>query len=124
MQLTKFGHTGVDVQAESGAPAIDPGMFSDTSAALTGTDAVLIPHTHAAHFDVDAVLAAAHARPDLRLWAPPTLPRPCQRSAIDSLRSLPAKTSLRAFTESHISRVATDYGLRFGHVNSGDVRER
>jgi L-ascorbate metabolism protein UlaG (beta-lactamase superfamily) len=55
------------------ALVVDPGMFSELSAALDGADAVLITHEHPDHVDVDRVRAAARADSRLRIWAPPNL---------------------------------------------------
>lgn len=49
---------------------IDPGSFSDTDAALEGTDAVLITHGHADHLDADAVMCHVLAHPGVPVYAP------------------------------------------------------
>lgn len=212
MQLTKFAHACVRVRAGAGTLVIDPGTLSEAGDALTGADAVLLTHTHADHLDVQAVLAAANARPQLRVWGPadaaaalpelgdristvaageqftaagmsirtvggqhaaihssvtvppnvgyliedelyhpgdslvvPTIPvgtlliptsAPWAKLSemLDFLIGVRAPRALQihdalwspigtAFTEAHLHRVATDYGLSFEHVDSRDVRE-
>jgi len=71
--LTKFTHSCVRFDDGERSLVIDPGIFSETDAALDGADAVLITHEHPDHVNVDAVRAAAQADPRLRIWAPPHL---------------------------------------------------
>ena len=70
MRLTKYTHACVRFDDGDRALVIDPGVFSETELALAGAQAVLITHEHPDHLDGDAVRAAAHDNPDLRVWAP------------------------------------------------------
>lgn len=70
MELTKYTHSCVRITDDDRGLVIDPGMFSEVTAALDGIHAVLITHEHPDHVDVDALLAAAEGDPDLRVWAP------------------------------------------------------
>ena len=71
--LTKFTHSCVRLDDGDHSLVIDPGIFSELSAALDGADEVLITHEHPDHVDVDRVRIAARADPRLRIWAPPKL---------------------------------------------------
>lgn len=73
MKLTKFNHSCVRLEDGSNTLVIDPGAFSTPADALAGADGVLITHEHVDHVDVDALLAAAEALPDLLVWAPASL---------------------------------------------------
>jgi glyoxylase-like metal-dependent hydrolase (beta-lactamase superfamily II) len=73
MQMTKYTHACVRLESADRALVIDPGVFSETAAALDGADAVLITHEHFDHVDVEALLDAARANPELRMWAPPSV---------------------------------------------------
>lgn len=70
MQLTKFTHSCVRFDDGDRALVVDPGIFSEVSAALDGADAVLITHEHPDHLDLEQVRAAAQRQPRLRVWAP------------------------------------------------------
>lgn len=70
MQLTKYGHSCVRLEDGDRALVIDPGVFSDTDAALAGASAVLITHEHVDHVDVAALTNAGSANDLLRVWAP------------------------------------------------------
>jgi L-ascorbate metabolism protein UlaG (beta-lactamase superfamily) len=70
MQLTKYTHSCVRLDEGGRALVIDPGMFSETSLALDGAQAVLITHEHADHIDAPALIQAAKANSSLRIWAP------------------------------------------------------
>lgn len=70
MQLTKFTHSCVRLDDGDRTLVIDPGVFSEVSAALDGADAVLITHEHPDHLDLDQLRAAAQRDPRLRIWAP------------------------------------------------------
>jgi len=71
--LTKFTHSCVRLDDGDHSLVIDPGIFSELSAALDGADEVLITHEHPDHVDVDRVRIAVSADPRLRIWAPPKL---------------------------------------------------
>jgi len=68
MRLTKLGHACVQITEDDRTIVIDPGSFSDASAALATADAVLITHEHFDHFDADALRAAMAERPALQVW--------------------------------------------------------
>lgn len=70
MDLTKYSHSCVRLDDGDRSLVIDPGIWSEASAALDGTDAVLITHEHTDHFDVQALRSAAEANSALRIWAP------------------------------------------------------
>ncbi|QSB15493.1 MBL fold metallo-hydrolase [Natronosporangium hydrolyticum] len=70
MQLTKYTHSCIRLEHDSGVLVIDPGGFSE-QAALLGADVVLITHEHADHLDVDKLTAAAADRPSLTVYAHP-----------------------------------------------------
>jgi L-ascorbate metabolism protein UlaG (beta-lactamase superfamily) len=71
MKLTKFTHSCVRIEDDNDRLlVIDPGVFSEAGAALTGAHAVLITHQHADHLDPEALVAAARAEPALHLWVP------------------------------------------------------
>jgi L-ascorbate metabolism protein UlaG (beta-lactamase superfamily) len=72
MQLTFHGHACVSVSLpDTGATlVIDPGTFSDTAAALSGSAAaVLITHDHPDHVDVPAVVELLATAPEVQVWA-------------------------------------------------------
>lgn len=68
MRLTKLGHACVQISKDDRSVVIDPGAFSEASAALATADAVLITHEHFDHFDADALRAAMAERPSLEVW--------------------------------------------------------
>lgn len=70
MHLTKYTHSCVRFDDGDRTLVIDPGVFSEVSAALDGADAVLITHEHPDHLDVDQLKAAAERDPRLAIWAP------------------------------------------------------
>ncbi|WP_444949901.1 MBL fold metallo-hydrolase [Micromonospora ureilytica] len=55
MRLTKYAHSCLRVEHDGGVLVVDPGVFSDATAALDGADAVLITHEHPDHLDLAAV---------------------------------------------------------------------
>ena len=70
MKLTKWTHSCVTLEKDTGKLVLDPGAFSEVDAALAGASAVLITHEHADHVQVDAVRAALAADDALTLHAP------------------------------------------------------
>jgi L-ascorbate metabolism protein UlaG (beta-lactamase superfamily) len=73
MRFTKLGHSCVRLEKADGTLVIDPGTWSDATAALAGAAAVMVTHEHPDHFDADAIRAALRASPDLTLWANPSI---------------------------------------------------
>lgn len=69
MRMTKFTHACVRLDDGDRSLVIDPGDFSECVEALDGARAVLITHEHFDHLNVEALLSAAQANPDLRVWA-------------------------------------------------------
>ena len=70
MRLTKYSHSCVRLDNGGNGLVIDPGVFSEVPLALEGAQAVLITHEHADHLDTTALLEAARANAELRVWAP------------------------------------------------------
>jgi len=70
VQLTKFTHACVRLDDGDRSLVIDPGVFSETQAALDGAAVVLITHEHADHLDADAVRARAKQDSRVRIYAP------------------------------------------------------
>ena len=70
MRMTKFTHACVRLDDDGRSLVIDPGEFSECAEALDGASAVLITHEHFDHLNVEALLSAARANPDLLVWAP------------------------------------------------------
>jgi len=72
MKLTKFGHACIRLDADGagvGTIVVDPGKFTDVSAALDGAAYILVTHEHDDHVDYPKVAAAMMANPALKLWA-------------------------------------------------------
>lgn len=70
MRLTKWTHSCVTLEKDSGKLVLDPGVFSEFDAAIADADAVLVTHEHADHLDADALRAALTSRGALTLHAP------------------------------------------------------
>ena len=70
MQLTKFTHSCVRLDDGDRTLVIDPGAFSEVTAALDGAEAVLITHEHFDHVELEQLRGAAQRDPRLRIWAP------------------------------------------------------
>jgi L-ascorbate metabolism protein UlaG (beta-lactamase superfamily) len=69
MRFTKLGHSCIRLEKDGATLVIDPGSFSDASAALDGASAVLVTHEHPDHLDAGAIRAGLSRDPDLTLWA-------------------------------------------------------
>ncbi|MFC7327303.1 MBL fold metallo-hydrolase [Marinactinospora rubrisoli] len=67
MRITKHGHSCVRLEHDGAVLVIDPGGFSEPDAAV-GADAIAVTHEHADHLAPDRLLAAAEARPGLRVY--------------------------------------------------------
>jgi L-ascorbate metabolism protein UlaG (beta-lactamase superfamily) len=70
VKLTKWTHSCVTLEKDSGKLVVDPGAFSEADAALAGASAVLVTHEHADHLAPDAVRTALQGNPELTLHAP------------------------------------------------------
>jgi L-ascorbate metabolism protein UlaG (beta-lactamase superfamily) len=70
MKLTKYTHSCVRLEKESGVLVLDPGAFSESVEALAGAHAVLVTHEHQDHLDAKAVVDALTGNKDLALYAP------------------------------------------------------
>lgn len=66
--LTRWSHACIRLERGSDVLVIDPGTFTDHSAALAGAPAILITHEHVDHLDVAAVAAAVTA--GAQVWGP------------------------------------------------------
>jgi L-ascorbate metabolism protein UlaG (beta-lactamase superfamily) len=72
MQITRFGHAAVLVEAVDTRILIDPGVFSlDAAFELEGLDAIVVTHQHADHVDQDRAPALLERNPDAVLLADP-----------------------------------------------------
>ncbi|MEO3754406.1 MBL fold metallo-hydrolase [Streptomyces sp. B6B3] len=69
MEFTKQGHSCVRLTKGGRSLVIDPGAFSEETAAA-GAEAVLVTHEHPDHWDEGRVRAALDADPAAELWAP------------------------------------------------------
>jgi L-ascorbate metabolism protein UlaG (beta-lactamase superfamily) len=70
MLLTKFAHACVRIEQDGRVLVLDPGIFSDSEAALAGADVVLITHEHGDHYDAEALTKALDSSPELTVHAP------------------------------------------------------
>ncbi|MEO8219872.1 MAG: MBL fold metallo-hydrolase [Specibacter sp.] len=70
MLLTKFTHACVRLEQDGRVLVLDPGIFSESAAALAGADAVLITHEHTDHYDAAALVNALSGAPRLSIYAP------------------------------------------------------
>ncbi|WP_026820279.1 MBL fold metallo-hydrolase [Arthrobacter castelli] len=70
MLLTKYTHSCIRLEQDSHILVIDPGIYSESAAALEGAHQVLITHEHPDHVDADALLEALHGNTSLEVFAP------------------------------------------------------
>ena len=72
MDVTRFGHAAVLVEAADTRVLLDPGTFSIPAAfELTDLDAIVVTHQHPDHLDRDRIGALVAANPQVRLLAEP-----------------------------------------------------
>lgn len=83
MKLSKFGHSCIRLEKDSGVLVLDPGSESDVEAAVAGADAILITHEHADHFDAERVMPLLEANPHLEIFAPPSVAATIQDQGSD-----------------------------------------
>jgi L-ascorbate metabolism protein UlaG (beta-lactamase superfamily) len=73
MRFTKLGHACIRLEKGDAILVIDPGIWTDAAAALAGAAAVMVTHEHPDHLDADAIRTALRDRPELTLWANPSV---------------------------------------------------
>ncbi|MCW2771338.1 MAG: Zn-dependent hydrolase [Aeromicrobium sp.] len=72
MQITRFGHAAILVEAAGTRVLIDPGSFSvDETFALEGLDAIVVTHQHADHLDQSRAPALVERNPGAVLVCDP-----------------------------------------------------
>lgn len=72
MDVTRFGHAAVLVEAAGARVLFDPGSFSTPATfELTDLDAIVVTHQHPDHLDRDRIGALVSANPRARLLAEP-----------------------------------------------------
>lgn len=72
MEITRFGHAAVLVEAAGTRILIDPGVFSsDEAFELEGLDAIVVTHQHPDHVDVTRGPGLLERSPDAVLLADP-----------------------------------------------------
>lgn len=72
MQITRFGHAAILVEAADTRVLIDPGAFSpDETFALEGLDAIVVTHQHVDHLDQGRYAGLLERNPDAVLLCDP-----------------------------------------------------
>ncbi|WP_332644647.1 MBL fold metallo-hydrolase [Aeromicrobium sp.] len=72
MQITRFGHAAILVEATGTRILIDPGVFSaDEAFSLDGLDAIVVTHQHPDHIDLTRGPGLLERNPDAVLIADP-----------------------------------------------------
>lgn len=69
MDITKFGHSCLQVRDRDANVLIDPGVFSPGFETLTGLTAILITHVHPDHLDAPRIATLTDANPDAAVYA-------------------------------------------------------
>jgi L-ascorbate metabolism protein UlaG (beta-lactamase superfamily) len=72
MRLVRLPHACVRLETSEGILVIDPGVFSGPDK-LGEADAVFITHQHFDHLDAEALQGLVAARPDVKIYGPPSL---------------------------------------------------
>jgi L-ascorbate metabolism protein UlaG (beta-lactamase superfamily) len=67
VELYKYGHACVALEADGRRLVIDPGTLTPEDA-IAGADAVLVTHEHADHYSAEKLAAALEANPALQIW--------------------------------------------------------
>ena len=98
MLLTKFTHACVRLEQDGRVLVLDPGIFSESAAALAGADAVLITHEHPDHYDAAALVAALAGSPQLSIYAPAGVARSCAPQAPDHAERIFVAAAGESFT--------------------------
>jgi L-ascorbate metabolism protein UlaG (beta-lactamase superfamily) len=68
MEITRFGHSCLQVRDRDANILIDPGNFSTGFDGLTGLTAILITHVHADHLDTERIGALAAGNPQAAVY--------------------------------------------------------
>ncbi|MQA81957.1 MAG: MBL fold metallo-hydrolase [Streptosporangiales bacterium] len=89
MRLTKLGHSCIRLEADGRTLVIDPGTFSEDTAA-DGADAVLITHEHPDHADPEKLRGLLGARDDVTVWTNPALAETLSRDFPGRVRAVSA----------------------------------
>lgn len=69
MEITKFGHSCLQVRDRDANVLIDPGVFSPGFETLSGLTAILVTHVHADHLDAARIATLTAANPDAAVYA-------------------------------------------------------
>ncbi|GAA5229484.1 MBL fold metallo-hydrolase [Arthrobacter cryoconiti] len=88
MLLTKYTHACVRLEQAGQALVIDPGVFSESSVALNGVDAILVTHEHADHIDQEAVLSSLRENTRVVLYAPSGLAATLREAAPEAAEQI------------------------------------
>jgi L-ascorbate metabolism protein UlaG (beta-lactamase superfamily) len=67
MHLIKYTHACVRLEHDGRVLVIDPGTWSEAEA-IAGAGDILVTHEHADHIDVDRLVAAQAANPELKIY--------------------------------------------------------
>lgn len=98
MLLTKFTHACVRLEQDGRVLVLDPGIFSESAAALAGADAVLLTHEHPDHYDAAALVAALAGSPQLSIYAPAGVAQELRTQAPDHAERVFVSAAGESFT--------------------------